>query len=169
MNMLSNLSIKNLSGKAILIAILVFFVLLLILINLITKPGAPKISPQPSASPGFKIKISPYRNLPPLPSNVPQPDEQIKQSNIDNPINNEDVVKMRQENPWLNLLPLETKNYVIMYDWQKKSLRIRIIVDAASSVSYEEQVTEIKNEVNQKLKDVGVDLNTFKLYYTFTP
>lgn len=151
------------------IAVSVFSVFLLIIITLLPKSKTLPSSPQSSPSSGFKTKPDPYSSLPPLPSNVPQPDEQIQKENIDNPINSENVVQMRQNYPWLNLLPLETKNYVIMYDWPKKSLRIRIIVNATSSAAYEEQVAQIKKEVNQKLKEIGVDLNTFKLYYTFTP
>jgi len=68
-----------------------------------------------------------------------------------------------KEKPWLSALPLKSKNYVVVYDFQKKEIRARLIIDSLSPLSQEEQISLIKNEVLQKLRKIGVDTEKEKI------
>jgi len=74
-----------------------------------------------------------------------------------------------QERPWLKSLPIQTKSYSIVYLASEQSIRVLMKIDVASSFSREEQILQIKSEVPEKLREIGVDLNKEKIYYTFTP
>lgn len=74
-----------------------------------------------------------------------------------------------QERPWLEFLPLETKNYSVYYLAGEQAIRVLMKIDVASPFSREEQILQIKSEVPEKLKEIGIDLNKEKIYYTFTP
>lgn len=74
-----------------------------------------------------------------------------------------------EKKPWLKKLPLTSENYVIVYDFEKKAIRVRLILNANSSLSREEQISQIKNEVRNRLQKIGVDLTTEEIYYTFLP
>lgn len=71
--------------------------------------------------------------------------------------------------PWLKNLPIETENYSIYYLPEKQAIRVLMMINVLSSVSREKQVEQIKLEVPQKLKEIGVDLQKESFYYTFTP
>ncbi len=76
--------------------------------------------------------------------------------------------KAYEERPWLASLPIQTKNYSIDYLDSKKAIRVLMKIDVASPLSREEQITKIKKEVPEKLKEIGVDINKEKIYYTFS-
>ena len=81
----------------------------------------------------------------------------------------EAMKEAHQERPWLEFLPLETKNYSVYYFASEQAIRVLMKIDVASTFSREEQILQIKSEVPEKLKEIGVDLNKEKIYYTFTP
>ena len=76
--------------------------------------------------------------------------------------------KAYEERPWLASLPIQTRNYSIYYLDSQKAIRVLMKIDVASPLSREEQIAKIKKEVPKKLKEIGVDINKEKIYYTFS-
>lgn len=61
--------------------------------------------------------------------------------------------------PFLSKLPISTPSYTIVYDYEKKLIRIRLALNV--------QKTEVEEEINTKLTNIGVDLKkeTFVFVY----
>jgi len=74
-----------------------------------------------------------------------------------------------EKRPWLRFFPIQTKNYSIDYLDSQKKIRVLMRIDITSPLSREEQIAQIKKEVPEKLKEIGVDLEKETVYYTFTP
>jgi hypothetical protein len=58
--------------------------------------------------------------------------------------------------PWYSKLPVETKDYRIIYDFDKQSFRIRILTQSTD---------QIKQSAISRLKGLGVDLTKFSYYF----
>ncbi|EKD53440.1 MAG: hypothetical protein ACD_61C00042G0003 [uncultured bacterium] len=68
--------------------------------------------------------------------------------------------KLQRDYPWYKYLPIVQKDYVIVYDFDKKSFRIRITNKNAS----ESLKTNIINEAINSLVKIGVDMTKFTYY-----
>lgn len=160
---------KTIKLKTYLILGLITLIIILFIISFKFTKKTPKsqFSSSPIAQPSSLI--NPYTSLPPLPSNIPPPNDQLKKERLDDPLIGGQLKEIYAQKPWLNKLPVATKSYVIVYDWQKNQIRVRIIIAASSTLSYEQQVNQIKSESIKKLEEIGVDLTKEKAYYTFTP
>lgn len=66
------------------------------------------------------------------------------------------IKELNQKYPWYSQLPIETKDYRIVYDFDKNSFRIRLLTQSSQS---------IKRAAVDKLKEIGVDLNKFSYYF----
>ncbi|MEK7163682.1 MAG: hypothetical protein AAB768_00895 [Patescibacteria group bacterium] len=66
------------------------------------------------------------------------------------------IEKAYKEQPFLQKLPIETPNYIIVYDYNKKLIRVRLL---------SKEKILIKEEIKNKLKEIGVDLLTIKVEY----
>lgn len=66
------------------------------------------------------------------------------------------IEKVYKEQPFLQKLPIETPNYIIVYDYNKKLIRVRLLST---------EKTLIKKEIEKKLKEIGVDLSIIKIEY----
>ena len=86
---------------------------------------------------------------------------------IDDPMTGQKIKEIYQQKPWLKKLPIEKKTYVISYNWEKQAIRVRLIINADDKLSYNDQVKKIKSAVEQKLKNIGVNLTEIKVYYIF--
>ena len=96
------------------------------------------------------------------------PEEQIKTGILIDPAG-QALEEAYEKRPWLKFLPIQTKNYSIDYLDSKKKIRVLMKIDITSPLSREEQIAQIKREVPEKLKEIGVDLEKETVYYTFTP
>ncbi|OGD52602.1 hypothetical protein A3J78_01215 [Candidatus Beckwithbacteria bacterium RBG_13_35_6] len=96
-------------------------------------------------------------------------DQQIKNERIDDPLAGLEIVDYKNQNPWLYQLPITTDSYVIVYNWEKKAIRARLIIKPDTGMSYDDQVESLKKEVKEKLTTIGVDLNKTPVYFTFIP
>lgn len=61
-----------------------------------------------------------------------------------------------QQYPWYSKIPIETKDYRIIYDFDKNSFRIRLLTTSTDV---------IKQSAINSLKAIGVDLNKFTYYF----
>ncbi|HUV46941.1 MAG TPA: hypothetical protein VMW29_02285 [Candidatus Bathyarchaeia archaeon] len=82
---------------------------------------------------------------------------------------NEALKEVLEEKPWLLMLPIVEKNYIIDYLGEEKGFRILMTIDITSSLTRDEQIAAIKKEAPEKLKQIGVDLSKEEIYYTFIP
>jgi len=80
-----------------------------------------------------------------------------------------DLEEAYKQNPLLLYLPIREKNYSIDYLESKQKIRILMKINIVSPIPREEQISQIKTEASQKLKEIGVDLNKQQFYYTFIP
>lgn len=81
----------------------------------------------------------------------------------------EEIERTYLQKPWLSSLTIREKNYSIDYLKSKQKIRILIKINPNSPLSREEQIKKVKTIAPQKLKEIGVDLNKQKIYYTFIP
>jgi len=107
-----------------------------------TKPTTPSPSPTPSAKNQF--------NLNELNS---QESTQLIQDALKY---GQALEKLNQTYPWYSKLPIETNEYRIIYDFDKKSFRIRLLQPTSP---------EIKQKALDALKNIGVDLTIFTYYF----
>ena len=168
--------IKKFSATTWLILILIVLALFLGFISALLKkkPSRQPPSPMPSPTSSAEIFISPLPWISPSPFPTASPslsdlDQQIKMEDIDDPAIGEELRKIYRQRPWLEKLPLKSKSYIIIFDWAKESIRVRMMIDTDSSLSREAQIAKIKTEAPKQLAEIGVDLNKEKIYYTFTP
>ncbi len=107
-----------------------------------TKTTTPSPSPSPSVKNQFNLnKLNPQES-----AQLIQDDLKYGQA----------LEKLNQTYPWYSQLPIETKDYRIIYDFDKNSFRIRLLTQVSET---------IKQAALDKLKSVGVDLNQFSYYF----
>ena len=69
---------------------------------------------------------------------------------------------MIQNYPWLNKLPLQTENYFVYFDVEKKAF-VGILYPSGSDPSLvNSQVAETKARINKELTDLGVNVAKYK-------
>ncbi|MFH2062268.1 MAG: hypothetical protein ABIJ43_04755 [Candidatus Beckwithbacteria bacterium] len=66
------------------------------------------------------------------------------------------LTSLHQKYPWYSKLPIETKDYIIIYDFDKNSFRIRLLTQISK---------EIKQSAIDQLNKIEVDLNKFSYYF----
>jgi hypothetical protein len=161
---------KKTNLKTICFACLLFISLTLLFVYLFNKSAdknqtkTPKTAPSFSPSSGFDI------NKQTLPKeDFARLDKEIKTEIVDPPSIGNDLKNTYKKMPWLEKLPIRKKSFVLIYDWEEKAVRARIIVDALSPAAYETQVEEIKKNIVLELQTIGVDLNKVPVYYVYTP
>jgi len=68
---------------------------------------------------------------------------------------NEDLKKVFEEMPWLEKLPIENTNYRAVYDFDKNSLRIRLLIPSTASENEKENAKEAALEsISNKISNV---------------
>lgn len=126
--------------------ILIGIILIILMISFFsrskTKTTIPTPSPKPSAKNQFNLNgLSPTESAQQL-----QNDLKFGQA----------LEALNRKYPWYSQLPIETKDFRIVYDFDKNSFRIRLLTQSSES---------IKQAAVDKLKEVGVDLNKFSYYF----
>ncbi|MGB9706482.1 MAG: Ig-like domain-containing protein [Microgenomates group bacterium] len=96
-------------------------------------------------------------------------EEQAKLQAIGDISFNEAITLLYQKKPWLKKLPIVNNKYVIVYDFEDQAIRVRLITDATSKLSQEEQVSQIKNAAFKELENIGVNLSEEKINWVFIP
>lgn len=77
--------------------------------------------------------------------------------------------KVLQEFPWYNHLPLQDSNYFVLFDLPRKVLRAKLYPQQSSPVSTEGQVAVFQQEITQKLQQLNIDTNLYKIEWTIIP
>ncbi len=157
--------LNKINIKVIIFACFLFLTTVLVFAYFLTKNSSTN-QPLPSLNPNLKTKIPSQSKAQ---EDFSRLDKEIKIEKVDPPSIGNELKSIYQQNPWLEQLPLRTKRYVILYDWELKSIRIRIIVDASSSISYDNQIKSIKEEALKNLQKIGVDINKVPFYYVVSP
>ena len=76
----------------------------------------------------------------------------------------ESTKKLLTEKPWYTKLPIETDEFVIVYDFDKEAFRIRLKILASSSV---EQIEGLKEKALEALAKIGVNMQKTHYYVLF--
>jgi len=66
-----------------------------------------------------------------------------------------------QTYPWYAHLPIETSEYVIVYNFEKEAFRIRLTLGENALGA---EIEAAKNRALDSLEAIGIDLNTYKYY-----
>lgn len=128
--------------KYIIIIGLIFLVIFIVVSFLRPKPTPSPIIPvsTPSATTQPIIEITPTETFQP-------PNDQLYGQAI------KDIVN---QYPWYPKIPIETQEYRIIFDFDKKSFRIRFLTPLSE---------QIKQAAIKKLVEIGVDLDKFTYYF----
>jgi|WetSurMetagenome_2_1015567.scaffolds.fasta_scaffold72888_2 hypothetical protein len=66
------------------------------------------------------------------------------------------LIQLHQQYPWYSEIPIETKDYRIVYDFTKESFRIRLLITSSET---------IKQAAIKDLQNIGVDTTKFSYYF----
>lgn len=117
---------------------IIILISLILIVFTITALLQPKNKPAPSSKNQFNLN-----NL----NSTQLPNDQLYGQALES---------LHQQYPWYSQLPIETKDFRIIYDFDKKSFRIRLLQPSSP---------EIKQKALDALKNIGVDLNQFSYYF----
>jgi len=129
--------------------IIIGIILIILMISFFSRPKTKTTTPSPSPTPSAKNQF----NLNKL---NPQESAQRNQDELDDLKYGQALKNLHQKYPWYSQLPIETKDYRIVYDFDKNSFRIHLLSQASEI---------IKQAAVDKLKEIGVDLNKFSYYF----
>lgn len=79
---------------------------------------------------------------------------------------NQQLQNTAQQYPWFSQLPLQTDNYFVYFDLNKKQFIARIYNGPSLTQT---QLTATKNEIQSKLSSLGVNLNNFTVDWQLVP
>jgi len=71
--------------------------------------------------------------------------------------------------PWYNKLPLQTSNYFVYFDIEKKSFVGLLYPTNSSQNQTISQVVSMKAEIRKSLSDLGVDTAKYNIEWTVKP
>ena len=126
--------------------ILISLVLIIFMITLLSRPKTKPTPLPPSPTPSAKNQFN-------LNGLSPTESTQLIQDSLKY---GQAIKELNQKYPWYSQLPIETKDFRIVYDFDKNSFRIRLLTQASET---------IKQAAVDKLKEIGVDLNKFSYYF----
>lgn len=76
----------------------------------------------------------------------------------------QDLESVFKEMPWLEILPIKTSDFTAVYDFETSSIRIRLLIPAASPQS---EITNLENEALERLTSAGLDTSSIPYYFVF--
>jgi len=71
--------------------------------------------------------------------------------------------------PWYNNLPLQTDNYFVYFDLDKKIFIGKLYPKQSSSISIDSQTASMKTEINLTLIKLGIDTTKYSFDWQITP
>lgn len=86
--------------------------------------------------------------------------EKLSQMQQDSQVVADVINKVHQKYPWYSKIPIETKDYRIVFDFDKNSFRIRLLGQSTET---------IKQAALKDLETIGVDLKKEFTYYFIEP
>jgi hypothetical protein len=118
----------------------------------------------PEQHPGY-IRIK-EENIP-VTSSVPDMQQLMKAVKEQSPVEGDYIymqstIKFSQKYPWYQKIPIETGEYIIIYDLDKDSFRIMLKI---SEIAPESQKNSAINRALQDIKNIGADPKNY--YVTF--
>lgn len=142
------------------IFVLLFFVLLPLFSNL----GKPKVSPSP-----LPVLTAPSGSpTTTFPGGTAAPASPVTQAQADQDF----AAKTKAINdlyPWLNKLPLQTKNYYVYFDVDQKQFIARLYPKTASTVPIDQQVSDLKTEITTRLQSIIPDYTKYPIKWDIKP
>lgn len=100
--------------------------------------------------------------------NVSAQDQQKAQSQADKNFGDQ-WKKVDTLYPWYDSLPLQTDSYFVYFDLDTRSFVGKLYPSSNSSVSEDNQVIQMKQEIIKKLEELGIDTTKYKFTWTITP
>jgi hypothetical protein len=77
---------------------------------------------------------------------------------------------IREAYPWFDNLPLQTDDYFVYFDAEKKSFIALLYPKTSSQTSVDDQVTDIKSRISLRLKKLlDVDLSKYPVEWQINP
>ncbi|PIU71868.1 hypothetical protein COS80_00965 [Candidatus Woesebacteria bacterium CG06_land_8_20_14_3_00_39_27] len=123
---------------------LIILIILILTIFMAIVLSRPKTKPTPSPTPTPSPKGGFYPNEPNLQDSAQQIQDALKYG--------QSLKELNQKYPWYSKLPIETKDYRIIYDFDKEMFRIRI---KSAVVATEGVKSDIQSALSD-LKKIGV-------------
>lgn len=123
---------------------LIILIILILIVFMATVLSRSKTKPTPSPTPASSPESGFNLNKPNLQDSAQQIQDALKYG--------QSLKELNQKYPWYSKLPIETKNYRIIYDFDREMFRIRI---KSATVATEGVKLDIQSALND-LKKVGV-------------
>ncbi len=92
-------------------------------------------------------------------------DQQAVKQGQEDLVFNQKIEDLYKQLPFLRSLPITTPEYGIVYDYEKKAVRIRVKYDIGPGLSKANQLERIKPEILQKLESIGINTKTQPLLF----
>lgn len=70
--------------------------------------------------------------------------------------------------PWLDKLPIQTQNYFVYFDQDSKTVVAKLYPKKASNQSVESQISQMKIEIQNSLKNISLDLAKYNVEWRVT-
>lgn len=79
------------------------------------------------------------------------------------------VSSVKNSYPWYRNLPLQTEQYFLYFDLQKKGFIGKLYPKKNNVTSIDQQVANFKTIINNQLKNLGIDINLYQFEWIVEP
>lgn len=134
----------------------VIIVVVVLLVANIIGNSLPDTNVNNSSNPLYIATPTPTPKLSAIPTLTPEMESQAEKQTIADRDAGLQVTKIIEKDPYLAKLPISTKNYYVIFDFQKDSIRVRLRGTSTQS--------QISAEIKTKLKQIGVP-DSVPVYY----
>ena len=125
----------------------------------------------------FTVIISMFaaasRKITPAPTPFPSPTSILQESLQKQTEADINVANMQEEvfrkYPWYLKLPLQEKNYFVLFDVDKKAFKAKIYPQRSSEIPIDEQVESYKAEILEKFKTLEIDTSIYPIEWVIIP
>lgn len=95
--------------------------------------------------------------------------QDIPQQGLDDAVFSQSQVDFLNSHPWYDSLPPQNDRYYINFDASNNDFFVELYPVKNSSVSIDNQVDQLKSEVMQELKNLGVNTNSYQIEWITLP
>lgn len=97
------------------------------------------------------------------------PKDPLKEQTISDENFSSWVSSVRKTYPWYKNLPLQSSEYFVYFDLEKKVFIAKLYPSKSSTVSIDEQIKIIKEHVLVSLATMGINVNLYQLEWIVNP
>lgn len=150
--------------------LIIFLIIFIVILGILTI--LPKLSSRrkPTATP-LPVLVAPSSSpsVTQKPEKVISTEEQIRlQSQAD-----KDFAEKTKQTatlyPWLDKLPIQSQNYFAYFDIDQKIFIAKLYPKSSSSIPVDQQVEDLKKEVQAKLQELIPDYNNYQISWDVKP